>query len=245
MPEEINRVVTDTVSDYFFVTEESARQNLLHEGRDEQRIYLVGNVMIDSLEESRHLWEGSSIHNRFGLQKGEYGIVTLHRPSNVDNPTTLAKLMDALGIVARELPIIFPVHPRTLKQLMTLNGTSQAVWYDGTRVPTNGIWCLEPLGYLDFMALTAGARLVLTDSGGLQEETSTLGIPCLTLRENTERPITATHGTNRVVGTSPSKIVEGAFDVLHSPRPVLPSLPLWDGKAAQRIVAILREHAKS
>jgi UDP-N-acetylglucosamine 2-epimerase (non-hydrolysing) len=242
MPEEINRLVTDAVSDYLFVTEESGRQNLLREGVEERKIFLVGNVMIDSLEESRQLWARSTMHDRLGLTKGRYGVVTLHRPSNVDNTATLQGLMGALAEVARELPIIFSVHPRTRKHLEVLEGVAPT-FRDGDHItPTNGIVWLDPLGYLDFMALVASARIVLTDSGGLQEETTILGIPCLTLRQNTERPVTVTHGTNRVVGMSPEKIIEAALRVLESPNPLLSPPPLWDGKASPRIVAVLLKH---
>jgi UDP-N-acetylglucosamine 2-epimerase (non-hydrolysing) len=242
MPEEINRLVTDAISDYLFVTEESGRQNLLREGIDESKIFFVGNVMIDSLQESRRLWERSNIHDRLGLMKGTYGVVTLHRPSNVDDPATLRGVIGALTQVSSELPLIFPVHPRTRKHLETMNGTAPAFRYENGRIPVRGVSCLDPLGYVDFMALVSNARLVLTDSGGLQEEATVLGLPCLTLRENTERPVTVTHGTNRVIGVSPPRIIEEAFAILASPQPVSPPPPLWDGRAAERIVRVLKEH---
>jgi UDP-N-acetylglucosamine 2-epimerase (non-hydrolysing) len=239
MPEEINRLVTDTVSDYLFVTEESARQNLVHEGVEERKIFFVGNVMIDSLEESRQLWARSTIHDRMGLTQGRYGVVTLHRSSNVDNIEKLQGLMGALTEVAHALPIIFPVHPRTQKQLEALDGAALVFWNGDQCIPSSGIICLEPLGYADFMALMASARIVLTDSGGLQEETTILGVPCLTLRENTERPVTVTHGTNRLVGMSPGRIVKEALRVLGNPQPPPLPPPLWDGKASSRIVSVL------
>lgn len=232
MPEEINRLLTDAIADYLFVTEESGRENLLREGVDPRKIHFVGNTMIDALEEFRSLWEGSVIHDRLKLRQGQYGVVTLHRPSNVDDTGTLGGLVNALQEVARALPIVFPVHPRTLKRLESLNGSVALR-------RSSALACVEPLGYPDFMALVAGARLVLTDSGGLQEETTALGVPCLTLRENTERPVTVTHGTNRVIGTSPRRIVEEAFRVLESPREVRARPPLWDGRASERIVTIL------
>ena len=240
MPEEINRLVTDAVSDYLFVTEESGRHNLLHEGIPEDKIHFVGNVMIDSLEAFRLQWQRSDIHERLGLKKGTYGIVTLHRPSNVDEPATLQGLMAALAQVAQALPLIFPVHPRTRKHLEQMTGAVQADWNWNNQSPTQGVCCLDPLGYTDFMALVASARLVLTDSGGLQEETTVLGVPCLTMRENTERPVTITHGTNSLVGVSPEKIVKEAMRVLGSPQPVSSPPPLWDGRASQRIVSVLR-----
>ena len=238
MPEEINRLLTDAVSDYLFVTETSARTNLLREGIAPEKIHFVGNVMIDSLEQYRRLWERSTIHERLGVRNGGYGVVTLHRPSNVDDGAALQSLIEALAVVARQIPLLFPIHPRTRKRLET-QGLASVVRMDAGSVPTKGIWGLDPLGYLDFMALVAGARLVLTDSGGLQEETTALGVPCLTLRESTERPVTVTHGTNRVVGTSPRSIVEEAFRVLERrPEAVAPP-PFWDGRAAERIVTIL------
>jgi UDP-N-acetylglucosamine 2-epimerase (non-hydrolysing) len=241
MPEEVNRVVTDAISDYLFVTEDSGRQNLLHEGIPADKIFLVGNTMIDSLEKYRSLWERSRIRDQLGLLVGSYGVVTLHRPSNVDDPNDLARMLGVLAEVARRIPMVFPCHPRTRKRIEQLNGSASGLEPRANHDGTLGIRCVEPLGYLDFMALVASARFVLTDSGGLQEETAVLGVPCLTLRENTERPVTVTHGTNRVVGTSPRRIVEAAIDVLRAPRPAPLRPPLWDGQASERIVAILRE----
>jgi UDP-N-acetylglucosamine 2-epimerase (non-hydrolysing) len=239
MPEEINRLLTDAIADHLFVTEESGRRNLEREGVDPRKIHFVGNVMIDALEDFRALWEGSTIHQRLGLRGTEYGVVTLHRPSNVDDANTLQDLINALVEVSRQLPIVFPVHPRTLRRLGTQSHAVTFVRLEDEPSTLKGVTCVDPLGYPDFMALVAGARLVLTDSGGLQEETTALGIPCLTLRENTERPVTITHGTNRLVGTSPRRIVEEAFSVLETPRRGLARPPLWDGQAADRIVAIL------
>jgi UDP-N-acetylglucosamine 2-epimerase (non-hydrolysing) len=251
MPEEINRLVTDAVSDYLFVSEESGRQNLLREGVAESKIHFVGNVMIDSLENSRRLWESSRIHEQLRLQRDEYGVVTLHRPSNVDDAITFLGLAEALTEIATHLPIIFPVHPRTVSRIKEFGLQKHFQFLSLLSTPNTqhstadtlhpGLYCLDPLGYLDFMVLVARARVVLTDSGGLQEETTALGIPCLTLRENTERPVTVAYGTNRVVGMSPEKIIEEARDVLTGSRPVSSPPPLWDGKASERIVAILRE----
>jgi UDP-N-acetylglucosamine 2-epimerase (non-hydrolysing) len=241
MPEEINRMVTDTLADYLFVTEESGEQNLLREGIDHKKIFFVGNVMIDSLQQSRHLWECSTVHEDLGLRRGQYGVVTLHRPANVDEGETLQSLMKALSEVAEKLPIIFPVHPRTRKRLESMNGSLSGVRFDCKRVEARGLYCLEPLGYLDFMALIAGARIVLTDSGGIQEETTFLNVPCLTLRENTERPVTVTHGTNRIVGISAAAIIEEALRVLDSPPPAVAPPPHWDGQAADRLISILWE----
>jgi UDP-N-acetylglucosamine 2-epimerase (non-hydrolysing) len=233
MPEEINRILTDTISEYLFVTEESGRENLLREGIDERKIHLVGNVMIDSLEQCRPLWERSDAVTRLGLTRGEYGVVTLHRPSNVDDPVTLRGLVKALAEIGRRLPLVFPVHPRTRARLEAMDAEAESFVRAGARF-------VPPLGYLDFISLVASARLVLTDSGGLQEETTSLGVPCLTLREHTERPVTVTRGTNRIVGTSPDRIVTEAVRALVEPPPTDSRPPLWDGHAAERIVTILR-----
>ena len=242
MPEEINRLVTDAVSNYLFVSEESGMRNLTSEGVNKGRMFFVGNVMIDSLEASRKMWEQSSIHEQLGIIKGQYGVLTLHRPSNVDQPIVLRGLLEVIAQIGREQPIVFPVHPRTRKRLEEMPELSMLMYFDGPKTNCGpGIWCLDPLGYLDFMALVAGARLILTDSGGIQEETTALGIPCLTLRENTERPVTISHGTNRLVGTSPEKIMDEAMRALKGPRVAPSPPPLWDGHAAERIVSILLE----
>lgn len=240
MPEEVNRLVTDAVSDFLFVTEESGEKHLLAEGISRDKIFFVGNVMIDSLESSRHLWTQSTILEQLHLNKAQYGVVTLHRPSNVDDVHTLERLVEALSEVAQRCPLIFPVHPRTIGSLKSLKRFRSCLHFGNDPTPTTGIRCMDPVGYLDFMALVSNARIVLTDSGGLQEETTVLGIPCLTLRENTERPVTVTHGTNRVIGSSPSRILTEAARIFDTPleSPVLP--PLWDGNASERIVAVLR-----
>ena len=241
MPEEINRIVTDSISDYLFVSEESGIRNLSNEGVDKNKIFFVGNVMIDSLEASRRLWAQSLILDRLKLVKGRYGVVTLHRPSNVDDPKTLVGLMEALCDVAARCPLIFPVHPRTRKALLAIEHLDSVLHFGDGPTPPTGIHCMEPMGYIDFMALVASSRLVLTDSGGLQEETTVLGVPCLTLRENTERPVTVTHGTNRIIGSSPMRLREEARRILDAPPPAPGSPPLWDGHAADRIVNILVE----
>jgi UDP-N-acetylglucosamine 2-epimerase (non-hydrolysing) len=231
MPEEINRVVTDQLADLLFTPSPDADANLLREGITPERIHCVGNVMIDSLVRALPLASQRPILTHLQLTPGAYGTVTLHRPANVDNPATLSQIMDTLIKISDELPLIFAVHPRTRARLMDICCDTA----------TSKVRLIEPLGYLDFLQLTQHARLVLTDSGGLQEETTFLGIPCLTLRPNTERPITVTHGTNRVVGTRPDKIVAAARDVLSQPLPARPSIPGWDGHAAERIVLYLRE----
>ena len=233
MPEEINRLLTDAISELLFVTEESGRANLLREGIDAHKIHMVGNVMIDSLEHCRRVWEQSDIASRLGLTRREYGVVTLHRPSNVDDPAVLRALLEALSAISRRIPLVFPVHPRTRQRLEAIEGHTPTARRGAIRY-------VSPLGYLDFIALVGGSRIALTDSGGLQEETTALGVPCLTLREQTERPITVTQGTNRIVGTLPDRIVAEALRVLAEPLPVASRPPLWDGRASQRIVDVLQ-----
>lgn len=241
MPEEINRIVTDAIAEYLFVTEESGLQNLLSEGVDKSKMFMVGNVMIDSLEASRRSWERSTVHAQLNVTRQRYGVVTLHRPANVDSPAVLDGVIRALLEVARQQPMIFPVHPRTRRCLETMQGLRSSLHFGSQPVSGSGLYCLEPFGYLDFMALVAGANVILTDSGGIQEETTALGIPCLTLRDNTERPVTVTHGTNRLIGTAPAKIVQEALRVIQTPPQRTAPPPLWDGKASERIVTILRE----
>jgi len=228
MPEEINRILTDAISQWLFVTEPSGVANLRREGVGEERIHLVGNVMIDTLLACRDLCRRSTILNELGLEGRPFGVLTLHRPANVDDPVVLSGLLDAIDQVQRELPIVFPVHPRTRK---ALEGRDLAA------LP--GLIVTDPLGYLDFMRLLSRARLVLTDSGGIQEETTVLGVPCLTLRNNTERPITIEQGTNTLVGLDPERIVATAHRVLAEP-PREGRIPdLWDGRAAERIVDLM------
>jgi len=240
MPEEINRLVTDAISDQLFVSEESGRANLLKEGVDPGKIHFVGHVMIDCLERFRPLWARSDVRQRIGVDGVPYGVVTLHRPSNVDEPAMLEKLMEALVDIGRQIPLIFPVHPRTRQRLASLD-VPLVTSLKGAQANGKGILCVDPLGYVDFMALVSSARIVLTDSGGLQEEASVLGVPCLTMRENTERPATVTHGTNRIVGTSTTKIMAEAWRVLDEPKPAPKRPALWDGRTSERIISILRK----
>jgi UDP-N-acetylglucosamine 2-epimerase (non-hydrolysing) len=245
MPEEINRKLTDAISALLFVTENSAVENLRREGIPEERIFFVGNVMIDCLLRHRELAARSPILEHLGLRQNissrqkPYGVLTLHRPSNVDDSETLKRILDAVRTLAADLPIFFPVHPRTRKSIES-SGLLQhlASPEDGNKT---GIVSLEPLGYLDFLSLTDHATLVLTDSGGVQEETTVLGVPCLTLRENTERPATIEHGSNQIVGVDPERIVSAARSILKNPRRPSRRPPLWDGKAAERIVAIIHD----
>jgi UDP-N-acetylglucosamine 2-epimerase (non-hydrolysing) len=242
MPEEINRVLTDAIAELLFITEESGRTNLLREGIAAEKIHFVGNVMIDALEASRPTWERSSVLARMGLSSEQpYAVLTLHRPSNVDDPVTLMNLLEALEELSRALPIVFPVHPRVKRQLLGQRNLSWPSVDEGRPLPDKGIFCFEPIGYLDFIALMSRARLVLTDSGGIQEETTILGVPCLTLRSTTERPITVSHGTNRVIGTDPGAIVPAALSALDRPAPPTARPPLWDGQAAARIIDIIRQ----
>jgi UDP-N-acetylglucosamine 2-epimerase (non-hydrolysing) len=229
MPEEINRLVTDAVSDFLFVSEPSGRTNLLAEGVPERKIFFTGNVMIDTLLRFRAKAAESDVLERLGLRSGAYAAVTLHRPSNVDNPAQLSNLVEVLKTVARDLPVVFPIHPRTRARM------------GAEDLSADGIICVPPLGYLDFLRLMSEARLVLTDSGGIQEETTILQVPCLTLRENTERPVTIEQGSNRLVGTEPSAILRAVRTVLSgASKPGPPRVPdLWDGRASSRIVDIL------
>ena len=219
MPEEVNRVVTDRVSDYLLAPSADAVANLRREGYRPDQVFLVGNVMADSLLANIERARAQATD----IPPSPFGLVTMHRPANVDDDVTLAGLLDALGTVARRCPLVFPVHPRTRARLST--------------VPS-GITLRDPVGYLDFLALESAASLVLTDSGGVQEETTVLGVPCLTLRENTERPITVEEGTNRVVGRDAQRIVAAATDVLDH-RPVRRRPALWDGHAGERIAEVL------
>jgi UDP-N-acetylglucosamine 2-epimerase (non-hydrolysing) len=228
MPEEINRVLTDAISHWLFVTEPSGRENLLREGVSEDRVFFVGNVMIDTLLACRARSEGSTVLEDLGVTDRGYAVLTLHRPANVDDPRVLAGLMEAVAQVGRELPVVFPVHPRTRR---ALDGRA------GGAVP--GLRTTDPLGYLDFLKLVAHAALVLTDSGGLQEETTVLGVPCLTLRNNTERPATVDQGTNTLVGLEPGRVVAAARRVLSTPPGPARVPDLWDGRAAARIIDVL------
>lgn len=236
MPEEINRIVTDSISDFFFVTEPSGVRHLTGEGHPADRIFHVGHVMVDNLlHEVARLDEagsGAEALRPYGVEPGRFGVVTLHRPSNVDVPETLAGIVSALSQISQSLPLVFPVHPRTRARLGA----------QGLELPAT-ITTTEPLGYRAFLDLWRQSRLVLTDSGGLQEESTALGIPCLTLRDNTERPITLEEGTNTLVGTSPAKIVAAATAALaadgNQGAPQRPAL--WDGDASDRIVDHLIE----
>jgi UDP-N-acetylglucosamine 2-epimerase (non-hydrolysing) len=243
MPEEVNRIVTDALSDLLFVTEEGAIANLMKEGVPRERIHFVGNVMIDTLLTHRERARRSPILSQLGVNDRGYAVLTLHRPSNVDHAETFRELITAIVEIAARLPVIFPCHPRTRERLGRFGLAEQVKsWTPG--VAASGLTLTEPLGYLDFLRLTDGARMILTDSGGIQEESTALGVPCLTLRENTERPVTITDGTNRLVGCRGPAIVEAALRALTEPAgpPRIP--PLWDGHAAERIVDVLLAPAR-
>jgi UDP-N-acetylglucosamine 2-epimerase (non-hydrolysing) len=226
MPEEINRVVTDALADTLLTTSPEAEEHLRHEGVDPARIHFVGNPMIDTLLRHRNRFDANRLRARYGLS-GPYGVVTLHRPSNVDDPRAAARMGDAIRGLAALVPLVVPLHPRGRDRL------AAAGLVDGPAIQV-----VDPLGYIDFISLVSGAALVATDSGGIQEETTVLGVPCLTLRPNTERPITISHGTNRLV--EPDDLVAAAAEVLRRGPVEGRTPPLWDGHAGPRIAAILR-----
>jgi UDP-N-acetylglucosamine 2-epimerase (non-hydrolysing) len=240
MPEEINRLLTDQIADLLLTPSQDADENLKAEGIPRERIRFVGNVMIDSLfNQLKHAGD-STVREDLGIAGKDYAALTLHRPSNVDDPATFRRILDALSQIGKRLPVIFPVHPRTRARINEFGFTDLIERAGGLRL-------IEPLGYLDFLRLYSGASLVLTDSGGLQEETTALGISCLTLRENTERPITVELGTNIIVGTSTEKITQAAAKVLDTPpsKDAARLPPLWDGHTADRILDALLEGARA
>ena len=232
MPEEINRVLTDQISDLLFTTERQAEDNLAREGISRDKVHFVGNVMIDTLLAHRDRAAAGFTPDRYGITPKAFALLTLHRPSNVDNAASFERLMEGLRAVASDVPLLFPVHPRTRPALAASPIASRLV-------AENRLLLLDPLGYLEFLGLMNAAAAVVTDSGGVQEETTVLGVPCLTLRENTERPVTITQGTNTLVGTAPERIVTAWQSVRSAPPP--PRIPeLWDGHAATRIANVLR-----
>jgi len=234
MPEEINRVVTDALSDYLFTTCEDANENLRREGISKEKIFFVGNVMIDSLLSLKREAQRRNTWKSFGLKKKGYALLTLHRPENVDKKEVFVNILEAFKKVGNRIPIIFPIHPRAAKQVRKFklekyfNSQSNA-----------GIFRVKPLGYIDFLNLMSNSKLMLTDSGGIQEETTVLNIPCLTLRKNTERPVTVKQGTNIVVGADPRRIVRETTRIIKGEEKKGRIPPLWEGEAAQRIVKVL------
>lgn len=238
MPEEINRVATDAIADLLFTTEPSANENLLREGVSQDKIFFVGNVMIDTLLKFREQASCSDVLERLQLSPAEFAVLTLHRPSNVDRPEQLQMLGKIIARIAERIPVVFPCHPRTRKQFQMLG------MQDGFRQPgaayRSGIVLTQPLGYVDFLHLMSRAKFVLTDSGGIQEETTILGIPCLTLRANTERPVTLWEGTNTLVGCDDEKICAEVSKILAGQGKQGQIPELWDGRTAARIVNVLR-----
>ncbi len=232
MPEEINRILTDSISDLLLTTSQDADENLKQEGVADDKIKFVGNVMIDSLFYNLEKSKESKARENLDLTGRDYAVLTLHRPSNVDEKEVFSGLLEAIISISKKLPVIFPAHPRTKANIEKF-GFAELV-------ENSNIKLIEPLGYLDFMNLYSGAKIVLTDSGGLQEETTALGIPCLTLRENTERPITIELGTNILVGVEKERIKQAAFEILANSSTKNAKIPpLWDGRAAERICEAL------
>jgi UDP-N-acetylglucosamine 2-epimerase (non-hydrolysing) len=232
MPEEINRIITDTLSDYLFVTEKSGLENLKREGISDSKVFFVGNVMIDSLTYFMEKSKNSIIINQLNLNGSPYVLMTLHRPSNVDVKENFENLIEALAVISKYIKIIFPIHPRATKMLSYFKLTERVNLLED-------LITIEPLGYLDFMHLMQNAKFILTDSGGIQEESTYLGIPCLTLRENTERPITIEMGTNILVGSDRDQIISESQKIFNGEEKKGKIPPKWDGKAAQRIVKVL------
>jgi UDP-N-acetylglucosamine 2-epimerase (non-hydrolysing) len=224
MPEEINRLVTDALASILFTTSRDADENLKHEGVDASKIFFVGNVMIDTL--LKHRQKAAALQMD---KPKQYALVTLHRPSNVDAPSVLGPILEALNEISKSISVLFPIHPRTAKNIQSF-GFSM-----------NGIRTMDPLGYLEFLNLESTATVVLTDSGGLQEETTILGVPCLTLRHNTERPVTITHGTNIMVGPDKTRILDAFRRIMSGDWKPSGPPELWDGNAAERIVRIIRD----
>ncbi|MFQ5645945.1 MAG: non-hydrolyzing UDP-N-acetylglucosamine 2-epimerase [bacterium] len=234
MPEEINRIMTDSIAHYLFTTEPEANKNLLAEGIPDSKIFLVGNIMIDTLVANLSKSDAVPIIEELGFKEysSRFGLLTLHRPSNVDDKKTLERIFDALREIASLLPIVFPVHPRTKARLDEFG-------LSGQLTTENGFWCCRPLGYLETLHLCKRSTMVLTDSGGIQEETTYLGIPCLTIRENTERLITVTRGTNTLVGRNPQRILTYANQILMGGGKKGKIPDKWNGRTARRIVDIL------
>ena len=232
MPEEINRIVTDRLSDYLFVSEQSGLDNLASEGVPESKVFFTGNIMIDSLVNSLEACEKSTVLKDYGLEPGRFAVVTMHRPSNVDDPQQLHQLIDLLNEVGQSIPVIFPCHPRTQKE-MAKQGVSLG--------DNSSLIIIEPVGYLDFLRLQSQAMFVLTDSGGIQEETTYLRVPCVTMRTSTERPATTDIGSNILTGPDPDRIRPAVRDILNGKHKTGAIPPLWDGRTAYRIVKHLIE----
>jgi UDP-N-acetylglucosamine 2-epimerase (non-hydrolysing) len=235
MPEEINRLLTDSISDLLFVTEQSGMDNLKSEGVPAGKMHFVGNVMIDTLLANREKAEKSDILKKLNLESKKYAVITLHRPSNVDDMNNLEKIISAFEVIQKDLKLVFPIHPRTRKNIENTDFKTRVAAMEN-------LILLEPVGYLDFLKLTANAALVLTDSGGIQEETTILQVPCMTLRENTERPVTVTEGTNRLVHIETADILKHYNEIKYAGFKTKGRIPkFWDGKAAERITEIIQQ----
>jgi len=233
MPEEVNRVLTDCISDLLFVTEQSGLDNLKNEGIDSGKVHFVGNVMIDTLMANREKAEKSDVLKRLSLTAKKYGVITLHRPSNVDDVSRFSQIVAAFEEITKEMKLVFPIHPRTRNNLKQ---TDLGKRFESMK----NLLLLDPLGYLDFLCLTSNAALVMTDSGGIQEETTILGVPCMTLRESTERPVTITEGTNRLVRLTTDDMVKNYRAIKKESVNIRSRTPkLWDGQASQRIAGII------
>jgi UDP-N-acetylglucosamine 2-epimerase (non-hydrolysing) len=231
MPEEINRLATDAVADVLWTPSPDGNEHLAHEGVPAERVELVGNIMLDSFELMAPKIRAAGVAAKLGLPRENYGVVTLHRPSNVDDKAQLGLIVDKLLAIAQRVPLVFPVHPRTRQRLKDFGLAARLE-------AASAVKLTEPLSYIEFMSLVVDCRFALTDSGGVQEETSYLGIPCLTLRENTERPVTVTLGTNRLVKVE--TVADDVARVLAGPQRTQCAIPLWDGKTAGRVVASLK-----
>jgi UDP-N-acetylglucosamine 2-epimerase (non-hydrolysing) len=236
MPEEINRMLTDSICDMLLPSEPDGVKNLQHEGHDDSKIHLVGNVMIDTLLNQVERAKESSILQDLSLESGKYGVVTLHRPANVDDEKVLGELLNVLVEISTNLPLVFPIHPRTKSRL-------EAFGFMELLDTASNITCLGPAGYNDFLCLTSQAKVIVTDSGGLQEESTALGVPCLTMRPNTERPITVTLGTSTLVGSDSEKLKLHLTEVINGTYKAGECPALWDGRAAERIAEIFVSEA--
>lgn len=249
MPEEINRLLTDSISDILFTTEESGNENLCREGVATEKVFFVGNIMIDSLVHSIDAARGSALVAKLAPPRQKYGVLTLHRPANVDDADKLRAVLAAVTKIASDLPVLFPVHPRTQEKIASAGINGMKSWDGKHAIGKSGVWMMGPAPYLDFLGVVDGAAFIMTDSGGIQEESTFMGVPCLTFRDNTERPATIKYGTNRLVGTDPAALIHHAAEVLRGAdrgqEPIHGVPPLWDGHAAERIVEILHRYLQS
>jgi len=239
MPEEVNRVLTDSISDYLFTTEERAKENLLREGIAPEKIHFVGNVMIDTLLKFKEKALASRVLDQLDLTRQGYCLATLHRPGNVDSREVLEQIFKAFQVIGESMPVVFPCHPRTQEKLIEFNPTIRTASREGGLCWNKGVLVCDPVGYLDFMKLMINSKVVITDSGGIQEETTILEVPCLTVRPNTERPVTISHGTNKLIGNNKDDIIREALSVAKGKGTAQTTPPLWDGKATGRILQVL------